>query len=101
MRRVYTAANLPEAHIVLGLLRQQGIAARVLNEHARGGLGELPFDETCPEVWIEDDADFERALAAVRAYETRQAERPPQRCALCGEESPADFDVCWNCGGRL
>lgn len=101
MRRVYTAADLPEAHIVLGLLRQQGIAARVFNEHARGGLGELPFGETCPEVWIEDDADFERALAAVRAYEAGRPPAASRRCAHCGEESPADFDVCWNCGACL
>lgn len=101
MRRVYTAADLPDAHILLALLRQQGIAARVLNEHARGGLGELPFGATFPEVWIEDDADFERARAVVRDYEARAPEERTVRCAGCGEASPADFDVCWNCGAKL
>ncbi|MEO1765893.1 DUF2007 domain-containing protein [Thiobacter aerophilum] len=101
MRRVYSAADLADAHILLGLLIQRGIAARVLQQHARGGLGELPFAETAPEVWIEDDADFERARAVVRAYETAHNEAASRRCPACGEASPASFDVCWNCGGRL
>ncbi len=101
MRRVYTAADLPDAHIVLGLLHQQGIAAQVLGEHARGGVGELPFAETYPEVWVERDEDFDRALAVVRGYEAAQPDTGEVRCAVCGESSPAHFGVCWNCGAKL
>lgn len=101
MRRVYTAADLADAHILLGLLTQQGIAARVLGEHARGGVGELPFGETWPEVWIDDDRNFERARAVVQGYESAQAAPGSLRCPHCGEASPASFEVCWHCGGAL
>lgn len=101
MRRVYTAADLPDAYILLGLLAQQGIAARVFQEHARGGVGELPASETWPEVWVEDDRDFERARAVVHDYEGTQGVQGSRRCPHCGEESPASFKLCWNCGGTL
>ena len=45
MQRLYSAANLPEAHLVRGLLAAAGIEARVFNEFAGGALGELPFSE--------------------------------------------------------
>ena len=39
MQRLYTAADLPEAHLVAQLLERAGIEACVLNAHAQGGLG--------------------------------------------------------------
>ena len=51
MRRVYSAASLPEAHLLLHQLLDEGIAAAVFNENAHGGVGELPFTHAYPEVW--------------------------------------------------
>lgn len=101
MRRIYGAADLQDAHIVLGLLRQAGIEARVLNEHARGGLGDLPFGEVYPEVWIDNDEDRERARRIVEAYQAQAVDTGVRHCPSCGEESPGNFDVCWNCGAKL
>ena len=36
MKRIYSAANLMEAHIILDLLRHAGINARLFNENAQG-----------------------------------------------------------------
>lgn len=101
MLRVYGAADLQDAHIVLGLLLQAGIAARVLNEHARGGLGDIPFGEAYPEVWIDDDADREQARRIIAAYQARPVDVGVRFCSACGEQSPGNFDVCWNCGALL
>ncbi len=43
MRRLFLAADLPEAHLVLQLLKHAGIEARVFDETAQGGLGEISF----------------------------------------------------------
>lgn len=101
MLRIYGAADLPDAHIVLGLLHQAGIEARVLNQHARGGLGDLPFGEVYPEVWIDNDGDRERARQIVEAYQAKAVDAGVRHCPNCGEESPGNFDQCWNCGARL
>jgi hypothetical protein len=97
MQRLYSAANLPEAHLVRGLLAAGGIEARVLNEYAGGALGELPFTEVAPSVWIEEERDLVRARQVVATYETAAVAVGITRCGACGEENPRDFSICWLC----
>jgi hypothetical protein len=97
MQRLYSAANLPEAHLVRGLLMAAGIEARVLNEYASGALGELPFAEVAPSVWIEQDRDLVRARQLITSYEQTTTTSGVTYCRACGEESPHDFAVCWKC----
>jgi hypothetical protein len=97
MQRLYSAANLPEAHLVRGLLMAAGIEARVLNEYASGALGELPFAEVAPSVWIEEERDLLRARQIITSYERAMVVPGVTRCGTCGEENPRDFAVCWQC----
>lgn len=102
MQKLYSAGNLQEAYLILHRLQQAGIDARVLNEHAQGGLGELPFTHVYPEIWLLQPADSDRARTVLEEF-TRAAvsSSPPQRCRMCAEESPASFEICWRCGGAL
>ena len=101
MQRVYEAANLQEAQLVLHLLNEAGIEARVLNANAQGGLGEIPFTQAYPEIWVMRDGDARRAGAVVEAYEQRPPVHGTRRCPACGEENPANFETCWRCGRPL
>ena len=101
MIRIYQAADLPEAHLVAGLLRRAGIAARVLRENAQGGLGDIPFGEAYPEVWIEHPVDFERANAVIDEFERPATPVAPVFCPVCAEENPGNFELCWKCGERF
>jgi len=96
-QRLYSAANLPEAHLVRGLLAAAGIEACVLNEYAGGALGELPFAEAAPSVWIAEERDLARARHVIAVYENAPAAPGVMRCAACGEESPRNFSICWQC----
>ena len=101
MVRIYSAASLPDAHLLRGLLGQAGIDATVFNENLQGGLGEIPFTHAYPEVWIVDEHDLQRARDVIR-----QIERPAQGlesilCPRCNEGSPGHFQICWNCGEEL
>ena len=98
MIKAYTAANLQDAHILLGLLHAQGIEARILNANAQGGLGEIPFGSTYPELWLVHERDRARAQSVFEAFERPAAGAGPTRCTGCGEDNPAGFEVCWNCG---
>lgn len=101
MFKLYSAANLQEAYLLLHRLEQAGIEARVLNEHAHGGLGELPFTHVYPEVWLVDAADAARARA-VLAEQARAPENAAVRhCRACREENPGNFESCWRCGAPL
>lgn len=102
MQRLYTAANLPEAYLVLHMLQAEGIAARVFNENAQGGVGELPFTHTYPEVWVEREIDARAARAVIRRFEDSMKNSDAAvNCPHCEEENPPSFDVCWNCGTAL
>jgi len=98
MIKAYTAANLQDAHILLGLLHAQGIEARILNANAQGGLGEIPFASTYPELWLVHERDRGRAQTVFEAFERPAAGTGPTRCTRCGEDNPVEFELCWNCG---
>jgi len=100
MKRIYTAANLPDAHIVAGFLAARGIRVRIFNANAAGAMGELPFDAAAPQLWVEDARDEERARAAMADFRA-QAAGPSRRCPSCGEENPPAFELCWACGKGL
>lgn len=100
MKRIYNAANLPDAHIVAGFLASRGIRVRILNANAAGAIGEIPADAAAPQLWVEDARDEERARAAIADLHA-QAAGPSRRCPACGEENPPAFDMCWSCGSWL
>jgi hypothetical protein len=97
MQRLYVAANVPEAHLVRGLLMAAGIEARVFNEYSPGALGELPASCAYPEIWIEEERDAERARQVIERYERQPVASAGQFCRACGEENPAGFAICWHC----
>jgi hypothetical protein len=94
MKKLYRAANLPDAHLLRGLLGQAGIEAHVFNENAQGGVGQLPFTEAWPEVWISEERDLRRAREVVQAFEQAPAAAGALRCSSCGEENPNTFQLC-------
>jgi hypothetical protein len=100
MKRVHTASNLPEAHLLVDLLADRGIRARIFNANASSLAGELPIDCTLPQVWVEHVRDADRAREVIDAFQ-RSGNGPPAKCAACGEENPASFDLCWSCGAGL
>lgn len=102
MFKLHAAGNLPEAYILLHLLEQAGIETRVLNEHAQGGLGDIPFTHAYPEVWVMQSADETRAREVLATYE-KNRRTPTQNvaCRACHELNPGSFDTCWHCGAQL
>ena len=100
MKRCYQCASLVEAQLAVDLLRVAGIDARIFNSNAQSGLGEIPFTQTWPEIWLLDDADYARARALLESIE-RSAGTGSVRCPACGEDNPRSFELCWHCGADL
>ncbi len=101
MFRFYVARQRYDAYLVADRLNQAGIRAHVFNQHAASIVGDVPPDVAQPQVWLERECDRERAGVVLRSIEADAHPAPPQRCAACGEESPGNFDLCWNCGRSL
>jgi len=100
LKKVYIAKNPADAHLLKGLLEGENIEAEVRGEFLYGVRGEVPITpDTCPSVWVMDDADYDRAMELV----FREGEPPypvegkAWRCN-CGEENENQFTECWSCG---
>lgn len=68
-----------------------------MNEHFQL-TAQVPLYETLPEVWVVDANDpMVRAILERYLEQKKQPELGERRCSACGEESPANFEVCWKC----
>ena len=101
MKKIYSANNLIEAKIVLDMLEHAFIPAQLMNQHAQGGTGDIPFTHAYPEVWIIRDTDYERGRKIVQQYETTPHSGIQIKCPICSEENPENFQLCWHCGHGL
>jgi len=98
----YTARQRFDAYLLADRLKQAGIRAHVFNEHAASIVGDVPCDHVAqPQVWLERELDLERANIVLSALNVDAAKTGSVLCEGCREESPATFDLCWNCGGQL
>jgi hypothetical protein len=98
MKRVASAWSLAEIGHFRNVVEQAGIACFVKNEQLGGALGDVPFLECLPELWVYDDDDLVRAK---RVIEELKRPAPPGerwRCRHCHEDNDAEFAACWNCG---
>jgi hypothetical protein len=100
MKRVYLAANLPDAQIAVDVLATQGIRAHIFNANAVGAMGELAATQMWPEVWVHEDADAGMAMQLLNELHAAQS-AGSKTCPQCGEENPENFLSCWNCGQAL
>ena len=101
MKRIYTASNLPDAHLVRNMLEQAGIPAHIFNANAMGALGDLPMSAAYPQVWIAQLHQEAHARSVVAEYSRAAEPVEAKTCGACHEPSPGEFELCWNCGGLL
>jgi hypothetical protein len=96
MKRLLQAPNLALATLWADQLAGAGIGVSVQRAYASGIAGHIPPDQSLPEIWVEDGAQFERAERLLAEWR-----HPPQRlwaCPGCPEIVEGPFEQCWNCG---
>ena len=77
MKKVFIAKNPADAHLLKGLLEGENIEAEVRGEFLYGVRGEVPItQDTCPSVWVMDDADYNRAMELVLSFREGEPSNP-------------------------
>ena len=99
MKRLTTAPNLALATLWADLLCHAGIPTTVLRQYASSIAGEVPPDQTLPELWVEDEHQFEKAR--VLLHELRNPVSWRWVCEGCGELIEGPFEECWKCGASM
>lgn len=96
MKLIYTHENRLLVNNIRNIVENAGIAVVLKNEFAGGGMGELsPFD-TWLELWVLEDADFEKAQKIVDT-ETEPCGLQEWQCSQCFEMNSDSFEICWQC----
>ncbi|TAG02359.1 MAG: DUF2007 domain-containing protein [Betaproteobacteria bacterium] len=98
MKRLTQAPNLAIATLWADALERQGIATSLQRQYLAGGIGDLPPDQSLPEIWIAELHQEARALELLD-----QLKNVPQRrwACVCGELIEGGFEQCWSCGEMM
>jgi hypothetical protein len=99
MKKLLQAPNLILATLWADQLSAAGVDASVQRAYASGIAGHIPPDQSLPEVWVDDAAQFDRATALLAEW--RSAPCHTWACPACHEIVEGPFEMCWNCGARM
>jgi hypothetical protein len=97
MKKLTSAPSVVTIHHYRNLLAAEGIPSDIRNEHLGSIVGEMPFTDTWPQLWVRNDLDFDRAQQLIDGS-LDEAPGAPWRCPKCGEDNEGQFAACWNCG---
>ncbi len=98
MRRVFASLSVAEVHHAKNLLDSVGIRTVVRNEMLAAAIGQLPFTDCQPELWIVDTAEGERARQVLEEGILAPTQKADVWHCGCGEIQEAQFTQCWKCG---
>ncbi len=96
MKLLARADNSLQASIWADTLRAAGIRCDVRNTALSGALGQIPFLECAPQLWIEHHEE-PRAREILQQLQ-QPTHGPLWKCVACGESSEPQFGGCWQCG---
>ena len=99
MKRLTSAPNLALATLWADMLSHAGVATTVQRAYASSIAGELPFDQTWPELWVQDGDQLEHARGLL--HELRHPRHRHWACPGCHEVINGPFEQCWNCGASM
>ena len=98
LKRLASHESLAFLGHLRNLLEQSGIDCLIRNEQLSGGLGEIPFLECLPELWVMRDEQLPSAQALLAELDQTATNLPSWQCPACGEHNEGQFAVCWQCG---
>lgn len=100
MKKLYTftLAEQAQAGLLKDLLEKEGIACIIKNEQLFAALGEIPFLECAPQLWVVDDEVWPRAKLLLDGWLREDQNAETWICPSCGEQLEGQFGSCWKCG---
>lgn len=102
MKKLHTfsVADQAQAGLLKELLEREGVACLVRNEQLFSALGEIPFLECSPELWVVDNEIWPRAKLLLDGWLKNDETSEAWQCPSCGESLEGQFGSCWKCGAE-
>ncbi|MBN8470642.1 hypothetical protein JYJ95_29385 [Corallococcus exiguus] len=99
MKRVQFSVHrtVGEARMLAGALESAGLSVDIRGESLVPLSGEIPSTEAWVELWLwpQELEAGRQVLAELQA--NQEAASRSVACPRCGEENPANFELCWSC----
>jgi DNA-directed RNA polymerase subunit RPC12/RpoP len=97
--QTFSHRERPLANLFRERLAGEGIVCLVRNDELSSALGEIPFVECYPELWVVDAEVWPRARLLLEQWQEEAVELKPEwACQNCGERLEGQFQSCWRCG---
>ena len=97
MKRILRCLHPLQAEHYANVLRAAGFACNVRGAALYGAVGDIPWQECAPEVWLRNDDDLDLATRVLEEL-AMASKGEAWRCDRCGETLEPQFATCWQCG---
>ena len=99
-KKIYSAVNATEAHLIKGLLEQKSVKTDITGENLSTVWGGLQTDFNEVEIFV-DEEKYAEALEVIANYKNilRQPAHDEEgwECEECNKVNPETFEMCWSC----
>lgn len=98
MIKVFENFDFSRVGQMQSLLESHGIKTFMRNEYGSSVVGELPFVEVIPQLFVLEKKDVERARELLLLDLPTESSSEDWVCPECGVNVEGNFSRCWKCG---
>ena len=101
MIKIFEDFDLARVGQFQSVLEAEGIQTHLKNQFMSSAMGEIPFVEVLPELWILEDGDLVKARRLIQELLPRSENNEPEwTCSECDSVVDGVFDRCWKCNAQ-
>jgi hypothetical protein len=98
LKKVTAIDSLITINHYRNILTSEGIPSFIRNEYLGSIVGEMPFQEVWPQLWVKNDLDYDRARQLIDAAKIiDESPGASWTCNSCKAENEGQFAACWQC----
>lgn len=100
MYKVYENFDITRVGQMQSVLESSGIQTFIKNYYSSGALGEIPFVEICPQLYVLEESDVRKAKELLQVDLPKENIASDWVCSECGIDIEGQFENCWQCGAH-
>ena len=98
MIMVFESFDFSRVGQMQSLLESNGIRTFIRNQYGSSVMGEVPFVEVVPQLFVLEEKDVPRARELLKLNLPVEAAGKNWDCPRCGADVEGNFECCWQCG---
>jgi len=100
MIKVFENFDFSRVGQMQSLLEANGIKTFIRNQYGSSVMGEVPFVEVVPQLFVFEERDVARAHELLKLDLPSEPEGGDWVCSACSADVDANFHICWSCGAE-